>query len=297
MALSRITGNKAVVFLKDLYRSMSEHDVFTGAAALAYYFFLALFPALIFLLSLIPFLPFAPDLYNYLMTVIRGALPEEGAEVLSRTVAEVTVQRRGGLVSLGGLLTLWAASAGTYAAMRQLNLEDGIRESRPFWKVRGISILLTLALSVLILVAFVLMIFGGILSAWIIKTLNLDPALMVTSTVLQWVIAIAAILTGFALIYNFGPDVKKRFRFLSPGATSGAVVVLLASALFRIYVQSFANYSVTYGSIGAVIILMLWLYLMALVMLVGNEINKVAERRGSERREPASTETLGYSHT
>lgn len=296
MALSHLTRNRAVVFFKDLYASMSEHDVFTGAAALTYYFFLALFPALIFLLSLIPFLPFAPELHSYLMTIIQEALPEEGSELLSQTIAEVTVQRRGGLLSLGGILTLWAASAGTYAAMRRLDAAYGIKESRPFWKVRGISVLLTLILSILILLAFVLMIFGGVMKAWVGKFLDLNTALLVSFSALQWSISIAALLTGFALIYSFGPDVKKPFHFLSPGALIGAVVVILASVVFRIYVQNFADYAVTYGSIGAVIVLMLWLYIMALVMLIGNEINIVVERRRSERRKPASTEAFGYSH-
>ncbi len=288
MPLANIESKSPLSFLRDLYRSAHEHDVFTGAAALAYYFFLAIFPALIFLLSLIPFLPFATDLYNYLMTLIRETLPAEGADVLAKTVAEVTIQKRGGLLSLGGIMTLWAASAGMYALMRQLNSASGIQDSRPFWKVRGVSVLLTLILSVLILLAFVLMIFGGVMTAWLDELLHFGRPLLAVFSVFQWIVSILALLTGFALIFHFGPDTRNRLRFLSPGAVTGALVALFASSLFRLYVQSFADYAVTYGSIGAVIVLMLWLYIMALVTLIGYEINLVAERRWGKGREAAS---------
>ena len=268
-------------FFKSLYREIGDDNVFNGAAALAYYLFLALFPAMIFLLSILPFLPIE-NLHQEVMSFVRLSLPGETAEMLSGVIAEVTRDRRGGLVSIVGLLTLWAASAGTYAVMQHLNISYDVQESRPFWKARGLAILLTLMIGALIPIAFGLVIFGGLMQSWLEANLGLGAPLLFVFGFFRWIIIGLLLLSAFSLTYYFGPDVEQEFRFITPGAIFGTLVIAVASIVFRVYVENFGNYAVTYGSIGAIIVLMLWLYITGLVILVGSEINALVEHYSFE---------------
>ncbi|MGI5864791.1 MAG: YihY/virulence factor BrkB family protein [Myxococcales bacterium] len=287
----RLPGVSFKQFAKDFRREVKDDNVPNGAAALAYYLMLALFPALIFLLSLLPFLPIA-NLDQAVMDLLRQALPGEAASLLDDTVREVVGQRSGGLLSFGIIGTLWAASSGVYAVMQQLNITYDVKEGRGFFKARGIALGLTIGFGLLVAAAFSLIVLGGLLQGWLASTFGWGAPLLVAFAALRWIIIFALLLLAFAVVYYFGPDVEQSFRFITPGSLIGVVLLALAALGFRFYVSNFGNYSATYGSLGAVIVLLLWLYIVGLVLLLGSEVNALVEhykaggKQKGEKREP-----------
>lgn len=272
--------------IKDLKTEIADDNVSNGAGALAFFLMLAIFPAAIFVLSLLPYLPI-PNLQQAIMDQLRQALPGEAASLFTGVVENVASQRRGGLLSFGAIATIWAASSGMYAIMQQLNVTYDAQEKRPIWKARGIALLLTLLFAVLVIGAFTLIIFGGALQGWAGSVLGRSWALLTFFQLFRWLVIAAFLLLGFALIYYFGPDVEHRFRFISPGGVLGVMLLALASLAFRLYVANFGRYSATYGSLGAAIILMLWLYLTGWVILLGSEINALLEKGDAAGKDKA----------
>lgn len=283
-------GVSAKQFARDLFKEISEDNVFNGAAALGYYLTLAIFPAMILLMTVIAYLPIE-QVDKEIMGMLRQALPEEASNMVSRVVSEVTGNRRGGLLSFGLIGTIWAASTGMYAVMRQLNITYDVTEDRGFIQYRAWALLLSLVVGVLIVAAFSLIVLGNAIGEW----LGVGESAILFD-VLRWVVIVVALLLGFALIYKFGPNVEQKFRFITPGSVLGVAMLVLASLGFSIYVSNFADYNATYGSIGAVIILMLWLYIAGLVILVGSEINALLEHyspKGKRKGEKTEGERPG----
>jgi membrane protein len=269
--------------LKEIWSEIQDDNVFNGAAALAYYLMLAIFPMAIFLISLLPYLPI-PNLQQAIMDLMHQILPQNAADLFQGVVENVTSQKRGGLLTFGLLFTIWSASSGMYAIMQQLNITYDVTEERPFWKVRGTAILLLLIFTILVVGAFALVILGGVIQDQLSGLLGESGILLAFFAVLRWIIIALFLVLGFACIYYFGPDVEQKFRFITPGSLIGVGLLVLASLGFRFYIQNFGNYSATYGSIGAVIILMLWLYIAGLVILIGSEINATAEQHSPESK-------------
>ena len=269
-------------FFKELVHEISEDHVTNGAAALAYYFFLAVFPAMIALLSFLPFvesLGFA-DIDQSILELMNQALPVEASQLFAGTVREITTQPRGGLLSFGLVVTLWAASNGMYATMQQLNITYGVKEGRPFWKSRGIAVLLTIGFGLLTVAAFALGVGGG----WLQELLGGGAVVQALFWVARWAVIATAMLLALALVYKFGPDVEQKFRFITLGSVFGVVTLTLASVAIRAYVDNFGKFNATYGSLGAVIVFMLWLNVLGLVVLLGSEINALVEQ--GEKRVP-----------
>lgn len=276
MNLIKLKGVPLVEFFKDLWSEVSEDDIFDGAATLAFYWMLALFPAMIFLLSLLPYLPIE-NLYEAIMDLFKQALPQESAMLLSGVIEEVTTDQNSGLLSFGILATIWAASNGMYAIMRQLNRTYDVSEARSFLKGRFVATGLTLIFGVVIVIAFSLIVFGGHLQTYLIGLFGYESAWLLFFRIFRWVVIVGLLLAGFAILYYFGPNVDQKFRFITPGSILGSSLLILASLGFQFYVNNFANYAATYGSIGAVIILMLWLYIAGIVILLGSEVNALLE--------------------
>ncbi len=287
----QILGLPAKEFLRELFACIGKDNVFNGAAALAFYLTLAIFPALIVLMSVIPYLPIE-DVDEAIMDLIGQALPDQSSAMIEDIVDEVTRERRGGLLSLGLLATLWAASAGMYGVMRQLNITYDVEEARSFVRARATAILLSLLFGGLVIGAFSLVVLGGVIEDWIGEQLGYSDALVAAFAVFRWIVICLAMLAGLALVYGLAPNVRQRLRFVLPGSLFGTVTLILASLAFTFYISNFADYSAAYGSIGAVIVLMLWLYMAGLVILVGSEINALLEhlspegKRKGERTSP-----------
>lgn len=265
-----------MTFAKDLMKEIGRNNIFIGAAALAHYLMLSIFPAMIFLLSLLPYLP-TPGLYQEIMGILDQALPGDTAKMFTGTVAEIVGEKRQGLLSIGALLTIWAASNGMYATMQELNMTYGVPESRSFLRVRGTAVLLTIGFGFLVIGSFVLIMIGEWAQTWLATTFEWSAPLLGAFNFARWSIVLMALVLALAITYYFGPDVKQRFRFITPGSALGTLLIIVTSLGFKIYVENFGDYNATYGSLGAVIVLMVWLNLLGMIVLLGSEINALIE--------------------
>ena len=261
-------------FAMRLWGEFQDDNILDGAAVLAFFFVLAIFPATIFILSLLPSLSI-PHLQQAILDLLHQILPEQAASLFEGTIRYATSKGKGGLLTFGLIFTLWSGSTGVYAIMEQLNAICDVTERRSFWKARGISILLTLFFALLTLGALSLVIFGGAIQSWVASMIGWSQPLRIFFATGRWIILAAALLLSLAVAYRYGPDGNTRFRFISPGNVTAAVLIALASIAFRLYVSRFGNYSATYGSLAAMIVLMLWMYLAGIALLVGWEINKL----------------------
>jgi membrane protein len=277
---------------KRVWHEIQEDDVFGRAAELSYYFLLALFPFLIFLTSIIGLvLGSGTGTRHMLFDYLARVMPPSAYQLISSTITEVSNSSSGGKISFGILAALWAASNGMTAITSSLNSAYDVKENRPWWKQRLTAIGLTMALSVLIISALVLVVAGGHIADWLARTFGLGDIFPLTWKIVQWPVVLACMTFAFALIYYFAPDVREqKWMWLTPGAVIGVVLWLLVSLAFRVYLHFFDSYSATYGSIGAVIILMLWLYLTGAAVLIGGEINSEIENAAAEQGQPEAKE-------
>jgi membrane protein len=262
--------------LRDLasrvWRELGDDEVLDRAAALSYYWIFALFPMLLFLTTLLGLVP-RGGLMDHLMSYLAGTLPPDAFSMVSRVLAEVQRGAHGGLLSLGAVLTLWAASSGTSSVMNALGKVWDVTESGPWWTRKLLALGLTVGLGFFVVTALVLLVLGPELAAVVAQAVGLGRAFTVTWTVLRWPLAVALALLGVGLIYSVAPASRPRWRGVSPGAVVAVAGWLAASAGLRLYVRRLADYSTTYGPIGGAILLLLWLYVTALVLLVGAEID------------------------
>lgn len=282
-------------FLFDLNQELSDDNVFNGAAALGFYLTLAIFPAMILLMTIIPYLPI-DQVDKAIMDLLGQALPEEAFGIVEGVVTEVTSDQRGGLLSFSLLGTLWAASSGMIAVMNQLNVTYNVKEGRNFFRARAIALILSLLFALLVIGAFSLIVLGGVIQDWMGNRFGFSDVLLTFFSFFRWIVIILALLLGFAIIYQYAPNVEQKFVLITPGSVLGVALLILVSLAFAFYTSNFANYSATYGSIGAVIILMLWLYSAGLVILIGSEVNSLVEHhspRGKEKGEKREGEHRG----
>jgi membrane protein len=252
------------------WRETNEDNILGRAAELAYYFLLALFPMLIFLTSLVGFLP---GLREAIFTGLAKFVPGEAMRLVSETISDVTRRRSGGLISFGILGALWAASGGVTAVMGTLNTAYDVREERSFWKVRLIAIGLTVLLALLVVGGTALIMFGDRFAAWLAAQLGRGTTFTIVWGIVHYLMGLALSFLGLELIYYFGPNVEQDWKWITPGAVFAVISLVFASLLFSLYLRFAPDYSATYGSLGAVVVLMLWLYLMGAVILIGGEIN------------------------
>ncbi|MGH7278010.1 MAG: YihY/virulence factor BrkB family protein, partial [Candidatus Rokuibacteriota bacterium] len=259
-----------------------KDEVIDRAAALSYYFLFSLFPALLFLTALIGFLP-APDLMGQLMGYVRQVLPGDSASMVERTLGEIAGGERGGLLSFGVLAALWAGSNGMASVMSALNVAYDVEDPRPWWKRRLLAVVLTVGFALFIIGALVAMVFGPKLGAAVAAWFGLGDVFTFVWSIATIPIAILLVLAGFALVYYLAPASEQRWHWVTPGSAVALVLWLAMSIGLRIYVTDFGDYNATYGSIGGVILLMLWLYLTGVVLLVGAEINAVIEQAAARR--------------
>ena len=264
-------------FLKELYRKTVDDDIRNGAAVLGFYLMLAIFPAMIFVLSVIPYLPI-PNVDQAIMDLLRQAVPASAADMFAGVVQEVTQEQRGGLLSFGLLAALWATSTGMYAIMQQLNIAYDVDEGRGFLRARLVAIALSLLFVVLVVGGFSLIVLGGQIQEWLGARFGFGDALLAFLIVFRWVIIVGGLLLAFSVIYYLAPNVEQKFKFITAGSVVGVVVLLVASLAFAWYTQNFGNYDATYGSVGAVMVLMMWLYIAGLAILFGSEINALIKR-------------------
>lgn len=277
---------------KRVWRSINDDDVLGRAAQLAYNFLFAIFPGLIFVTSLLGMLAGpGTQLRESLMRYMGTAMPGAASSLIEKTLQETSRASSGWKLVLGLVLALWSASAGMAALQDTLNAVYNVREGRPFWKARLQAIGLTIVCSVLVLVTLAIILFGNEAANFVSTHMGLGPVITWTWKIVQWPIAFFFLTLVFAIIYYAAPDVEQRqWQWISPGAVIGMVLWLVISFGFRVYLHFFNSYSATYGTLGAVMILMLWFYVTGAAILTGGEVNAEIENAAAKRGEPDAKE-------
>ena len=267
-------------FFYRLYdKAFNEEDLMSSAAQVAFYFTFALFPLLLFLISLFGIvLESADDLRTELFFYLSQAMPGSASDLVKKTIEEVTENSSGGKLTFGILIALYSASAGIDSIRIALNGVYNLTETRPWWKTKILSIIFTLVLAVFITIALGVIFYGGKFLILILDSINLPIPSPFFLGVLQALTVLIVLILTFALLYNYLPKHKKpSWVWITPGAIVGIILWLGLSYAFRLYLGYFNTYDKTYGSLGAVIILMLWLLLTALVILIGGSMNAVLQ--------------------
>jgi membrane protein len=254
------------------------------AAALSYYFVFALFPTLLFLTTLVGMVP-GRDLMEQLLALLQDVLPADAASLLRRTLAEIQRGAGGGLLSVGAAAALWGASRGMVSIITTLNVVYGVTNPRPWWRRQLAAVVLTVAFSIMALGALLSLVLGERVGHAAAAWAGLGGRFTTVWALVQWPLGLLFTLTGIDLVYHFAPAVRLRWYWLTPGSAFAGLAWIGASLGFRAYVSAFANYNATYGSIGGVILLLLWLYLSSMALLIGGEINSVIARAAAERGE------------
>ena len=262
-----------------VYKKMGDDELSTRSAALSYYFLLAVFPMFLFLVSIVGVIAGShSELRDSIITALGRLAPGSASDVVHNVVNQ-TFQSSSGIKLAAGIIgALWAASGGMSAVVTSLNVIYRTQETRPIWKQKLTVVGLTLALALLIIVAFVLILYGGKIGESVASHVGLGNVFATAWKVLQWPVALFCMFFSFSIMYYFGPSVKdRRWYWVTPGAVGGVLIWLVSSFGFRIYLHFFNSYSKTYGFLGAAIILMLWLYITGYAILVGGEVNWVIE--------------------
>ena len=276
-------------FFKRLYEKISDDDILGNAAQVAFYFTFALFPLLLFLMSLLGIiLSDKQDLQVELFTILRQVMPETAFDLVKKTLDEVTANASGGKLTLGILITLWSASAGIDNMRGTLNEVYNLKETRSWFRAKATSLVLTICIGVLILTALASIVYG---SQFFDTFFPIDSPYLLEA--LEWVAVLILLLLAFATLYNFAPNHEPfEWKWISPGAIIGIILWIVLSGAFRLYLSYFDSYAATYGSLGAVIILLLWLYLTALVILIGGAVNAIMDERSGVKKEAQDPEQV-----
>lgn len=270
--------------VKGAVKSFLDDDMITYAAALSFHLTLALFPFIIFLLTLLGALGLS-DFFDRVLVQAQAALPPDAYELLARVIGEIRGQPRESLLSVSILFAVWAASTGMRSVMNALNAAYDVEETRPAWKRYPLSIIYTIGLVAVVIAAAVFRLIGPWAAQRFANQLGLTTAVAKVWTWLRWPVVVLLLLLVVALIYYLGPNISQPFRYVTPGSVSAVVVWILASIGFSLYVENFGNYGATYGSLGGMVVLLLYFFVSAAVLLFGAEVNAVIHPAHGPRSE------------
>ena len=275
----RLGGLNWRTLAKRVWDELYSGELLTHAAALSFYFLFALFPLLISLVTLLGFfVDRGTDLRASLFGYLSRVIPSSAFVLINTTLDDISANAGGARLSLGLLAAFWFASLGVAALSESLNAMYGVRESRRWWRVRASAIGLTAALIVLILGALLLIVYGGEIGTEVANYFNQGTLFATAWTILQVPLAVLFVLLAFAMVYYFAPDLyDQKWYWITPGSIVGVALWLFVSAILRIYLRYADSYSMTYGSLGGVIILMLWFYVTGVAILLGGKMNAEIE--------------------
>jgi len=280
---------KTDVMWGDLFkRTLEETQADNGlglAAQLAYYFFLALFPALLFVIALAGV--FAHQaLVARTVEMLSATVPPDIVNIIRNQLTSLAEQPRGGIMTFGVIAALWSSSAAMVALIDALNRAYDVEDARPWWKQRLVAILLTIGVALFILVSFALVVFGPQLAETLAGRIALGAVFEWTWKIFQWPVVFVLVATAFSLVYYFAPDVEQDFVFLTPGSVFATLLWLVGSLGVRVYVTNFASYNETYGTVGGVMVLLVWLYISGLCVVAGAEMNAEIARASVRGKAP-----------
>ena len=261
-----------LAFIKELIKRFDEDEIGGLSAELAYFFLLSLFPFLIFMVTLIGYLPLSQvDVLNF----IREYAPGETMNMIEGNLNAILGSQNGKLLSFGIIATIWSASNGINAVVRAFNRAYDVKESRSFFVARGISILLTFAMVFVIIVALLLPVFGKQIGIFVFSSFGLSDTFLDIWNAVRWIVSALILFIVFTFLYFFAPNKRLKIREVISGAFFATFGWMFVSLAFSYYVSSFGNYTATYGSLGGIIVLMIWFYLSGMIIIVGGEINAI----------------------
>ncbi|NQX48027.1 YihY/virulence factor BrkB family protein [Paenibacillus tritici] len=266
-------------FMKQLWTKINADDVQGLGAQLTYYLILSLFPFLIFIMTLIGYANISlEDKIHQLEQV----MPAEAISIIEEILQDVSAGRSQALLSFGMLATLWAASKGVNAIIKGLNRAYDIDESRAFWKIRGIALLATLTIGLVVLLSILLLVLGTWLKTQVFLLIDLPYGFQKLWDLLQYAIPLLVMFIVFTLLYWIAPSRRLALREVVPGALFSTIGWITTSVLFSVYVNQFSDFTKTYGSLGGVTVLLIWLYISSFIILAGGEINAVLLKRKAD---------------
>lgn len=277
----------SVGFAECLLARYREDDVSSLGAQLTYYLILSFFPLLIFVVSV---LGFAHQSANGLINDLVRILPTDTQPVVLDIFDEVSRNNSRALLSFGMLATIWAASSGVNAVIKGLNKAYDAEENRPYWKVKGISLLATLILAFVVVLSLFTLVFGERFGLYLFKLLHYPEPFLHIWGILKSLVPLSALFLVFLLLYRMAPNRKLTWKEVLPGTLFTTFGWIIASLSFSVYVNKFGHYSNTYGTLGGFIILLVWLYWTSIIILMGGEINAtVAFRKNGVTKPPCKS--------
>ncbi|WP_022962615.1 YihY/virulence factor BrkB family protein [Halopseudomonas pelagia] len=279
-----LRGVKPLTIAKRTVKEFDEDDMSTYAAALAFRALLSLFPFLLFLTATLTFFNM-PEFFGWLRQQAALALPPMVVEMINPIIDQLQ-EDDNSVLSVSIVLAIWVSATGMRSLMNAMNNAYDVRESRPAWKLFPLSILYTLGIALMLIAAAGLMLLGPTTLQWLANTVGMSGLADLSWDWLRWPVVVLLLMFVVAMIYYVTPNVEQTFRFITPGSVLAVIVWVAASLGFGLYVRNFGNFQLFYGSIGAVIILLLYFYISASVLLFGAELNAVIEHASTEGKDP-----------
>ena len=271
--------------IKRSVKEALDDNVFDLAAQQAYYFFFALFPALLFVIAIASFFPLQ-GLIDETVAMMSRFAPADVTRILTDAMGSLSNQNSGGILTFAFLITIWSSSGAMVSIITTLNAAYDVTESRPWWKTRLTAIALTIGIAVFILASMFLIIAGPTLATSLAERMNLGAAFTWAWMILQWPIAFALVATAIGLIYYFAPDVEQDWVWITPGSVVATVLWLAVSLALKMYYQLPSASNPAYGVIGGIMVLMVWFYLSGIAMLIGAEVNAEIEHASPYGKDP-----------
>jgi len=268
-------GLSPIELVKRTAKETIDDDCSSIAAELSYYFALALFPALLFIVALASYLPY--NVIDNVVAALAPIAPTEVLEIIRKQLESIIAGNDGGLLTIGIVGALWASSGAMTSIVSALNRAYDIPETRPWWKVRLVAIALTIALALFVVLSFAMIVAGPNAGHWLANWFGLGNAFDTAWTYLRWPLIFAFATSGVAIVFYYAPDADQDWVWITPGSILTTVLWVLFSLVFRLYVSTIGGYAATYGALAGAAILLLWLYFSGLALLIGGELNSEIE--------------------
>jgi membrane protein len=284
LAYLRVPLSWADLFKRTIKEALAD-DIFDLAAQQAYYFFFALFPALLFVIAVASFFPLQTLIADVVQMLSRFA-PQAVIEIITTTMASLSQQNSGGILTFGFLVAIWSSSGAMVSIITTLNAAYDVTESRPWWKTRMIATGLTMALAIFIVASMFLVIAGPTVAGKVAANLHLGSAFTWAWMILQWPVVFLLVATAIAVVYYYAPDVEQEWVWITPGSVLATLLWLAVSLALKIYYQLMPNANAAYGALGGIMVLMLWFYCSGLAMLLGAELNAEIEHASPYGKDP-----------
>lgn len=288
--LWRLGGLSLQQLIRNVIGEIGANNLIGRASELAFDFLFALFPLILFMLNLFGFFASrSMELRSDFLSYFADFVPPIAFQLLTKTTTELAANASGRKLTFGILLAVWFASGGVSSMISALNLSYRVREARSWLRVRMAAVGLTIVIAILLLGALFIVLVSGHFVDWLGREFRLQPIIVAIWKAFQWPAAMVFVMVSYSLIYFLGPDLKERhWHWTTPGSAFGVLVWLVSSVVFRVYLRFFDSYSASYGSLGAVMILLVWLYVTGLAFLIGGEINAEIDRAIARCNQPVS---------